>query len=431
MNGTLGGLQNECIAPSCTPAEVGECRGDVEVRCNATGDDFELTRCPLGCDPDVGCRLCEPGQTACTNGMVASCDDTGAVTESHACPLGCFEDEPRCRDIDPSNGLGIYFDMVAEPPDLDLSAGGTIDTSTGVITRGDGTTLEVPSFAVPAPADGAPIRVFVANAVTLGDVQVTSTDDFGGPALAILASGDLVVQGTVTVATGDMTTPADCVGDKATEFQGATSKIYRSSGSGGGANVVGGGRGGDVGAEEVGGAAGMPAGTAALVPLRGGCASGGFVSNVNSTRPFGVRGGGAIQLTGRTLIRVTGTIDVNGAAGASAMTKPFLGGGAGGGVLLEAPVVTLEGSGGLLANGGDGNGCTTQSLRCGQLGFGGTASTAAGDGGVATDAVGVSRAGGGGGAVGRIRINTADGNFLQNTAFRAEGALTSDVLVTR
>lgn len=104
--GTLGGAVNECIAVSCTPGEFAECRGDVSVVCNETGDNYDLIECVRGCD-----------------------DATG----------GCH--------IDPSNDLGQYYDMVPEPPDLVVTTG-TIDTFTGEV-NGSATT---PSFLVAAPA---------------------------------------------------------------------------------------------------------------------------------------------------------------------------------------------------------------------------------------------------------------------------------------
>ena len=112
-----------------------ECRDDVELRCNADGSNYNLTPCDRGCDAAAGgCRLCDPGETACTNGQVATCDASGAVMNRETCVLGCFETEPRCRDIDPSNGLATYFDMVPNPPDLDLEFG-NFDTGTGRVTR--------------------------------------------------------------------------------------------------------------------------------------------------------------------------------------------------------------------------------------------------------------------------------------------------------
>ncbi len=55
VEGTLGGSPNECIAVDCTPNEVVACRGNDELSCNSTGNNFEVTRCEGVCDPTAGC----------------------------------------------------------------------------------------------------------------------------------------------------------------------------------------------------------------------------------------------------------------------------------------------------------------------------------------------------------------------------------------
>lgn len=149
VSGAVAGEPGACIAPACTADQFVECRGDVELRCNADGTNFNLTPCDRGCDANAGgCRLCDPGETACTNGQVATCDASGATTVKETCPLGCFETEARCREIDPSNDIGTYFDAVPNPPDLDLEFA-TFRTDTGIVTD-NGNELTVPSFAVSA-----------------------------------------------------------------------------------------------------------------------------------------------------------------------------------------------------------------------------------------------------------------------------------------
>lgn len=174
---------------SCTPGEFAECRGSTQLTCSAAGTDYDTVQCALGCEPLIGCRLCEPNQTICANGKVQSCDATGSVTSSEACALGCFEDQPRCREIDPSNNLAQYFDMVADPPDMDLSSGAVINTSTGVVTTSAKIVLPIPTFLLAGQNDGAQIRVMVARNIHLHDVVIENNDrNFGGPALALLGS---------------------------------------------------------------------------------------------------------------------------------------------------------------------------------------------------------------------------------------------------
>ena len=439
VNGTLGGLPNECIAPACEPGTFAECRGDTEVRCNATGNDYELSRCERGCEDGVGCRACLPNETACLNGTLMTCDASGAVVETEACPLGCFEDEPRCREVDPSNGLGVYLDMVPSPPDLDLSAGGTIDTTAGTVTASGDVALDIPSFEVPASAGGAPIRVFVANRVVLGDVTVTSGTEYEGPALAIVARDEISVDGIVTVTGGDLRT-SGCSGAKGTDVVTPERGNRHASGSGGGAHATDGAAGGavrplpgDSTQDIVGGTGGRSEGADDLVPLRGGCAAGGFSSSPVSIA-YGARGGGAMQLVSRKAISVSGALDVDGMNGVLIELNDgaaHSGGGGGGGLLLEAPRIDLLGHGGLLARGGDGSGCAPMISACGIPGEGARAGMEARPGRDAIGSSGIRRGAGGGGGLGRIRINTKDGTYTSASSVEVNGALTTGTLATR
>jgi hypothetical protein len=119
------------------------------------------------------------------------------------------------------------------------------------------------------------------------------------------------------------------------------------------------------------------------------------------------------------MVSVTGVIAANGSSA--------LGGGSGGGILVEAPVVEVTGT--VVANGAGGNsGCLfgtsgqdgrldatpAQGGTCGSGGSGGNGgagSIAAGSGANVSLSSGAALAGHGGGGVGRIRINTAAGGF--------------------
>ena len=433
VNGTLGGVAGECIAVQCEARGFAECRGDVEVRCNAAGDGYDEVRCELGCDAVDGCRLCEPDQTACTNGAVAVCDASGAVTSTESCPLGCFASEPRCREVAPSNDVATYLDMVPVAPPLDLAAGATINATTGAIVKTGGGAVEVPTFMVAAPPGGSPLRVFVADEVTLGDIQVISGETYGGPSVIVLARGEIHVAGALSVSSGDLVT-IGCAGGTGTRR--TNSPFDRASGSGGGAHATDGGRGGAITSTDPdlnGGLGGVALGTDELIPLRGGCAAGGtFYEGVQPLVPHGARGGGAVQLTSRRRITVDGTIDVNGVGGGSTDGFSRSGGGAGGGVLLEAPVVVLT-AGAVLARGGDGSGCLMPPLgsRCPEKGVGARVGIAATDGATPTGGGREETGGGGGGGLGRIRINTATGAYDASSAFVIDGALTTGTIATR
>jgi hypothetical protein len=450
VNGDLGGIKHECIAPMCTPSAFGECRDDTEVRCNATGDDYDLTPCANGCDMALGgCRACAPGETVCANGTVQSCDDTGAVTTTQACPLGCFEDQPRCRDIDPSNGLATYLDMVANPPDLiipDEASGASIG-SDGTITYGPSNTmLEIPSFL--ASSGGQPLRVFVANRVEIDELTF-----FDGPApIAIVATGDIVINADIQVSAG-ASADAACVGHDGTLEERTSPSIQNlvtASGGGGFATPGGHGGGPDDGFGS-GVAGGGTIGTPELVPLHGGCRSGIF----DGDDSYIGAGGGALQLSSRTKIDIEAKLDANGGDGFTGQddsASGITGGGSGGGILLEAPIVIIGANGRLLAKGG--GGCTAGTpvsetddalpnlgvvcsaglQHCGNAGNGAASGIAAQDGQSPTwqsTPAGNYVGGGGGGGLGRIRINTPDGSYTTANTSVVAGDTTTGTLSTR
>jgi hypothetical protein len=207
-----------------------------------------------------------------------------------------------------------------------------------------------------------------------------------------------------------------------------------------------------------GGAGGGTVGTATLVPLRGGCPAGGIMNDDGVFSTLGSPSGGGVQLSAGVALIVNGTINVDGASGypeqVSGTGSSVYGGGSGGGILLEAPNVTLGAEGKLLARGGGGGAatevplpnvndanaipgvaCAVQSMYCGNGGNGATAGQDAQPGGIAqytnNTAIHYMSGGGGGGGLGRIRINTPTGTYNKaNTSIEA-GALTTGTLATR
>ena len=49
VDGSFAGQPQTCITVACTANEFASCRGDEALSCNATGNDYESTSCPLGC----------------------------------------------------------------------------------------------------------------------------------------------------------------------------------------------------------------------------------------------------------------------------------------------------------------------------------------------------------------------------------------------
>lgn len=435
-DGALAGEPQTCLAVACTPGEFAGCRGDTAITCNTAGADYDLIQCERGCDEAAGgCHLCDPNQTACTNGKVATCDASGAIVSAETCALGCFEDQPRCRELVPSNNLGLYFEMVDSPPDLDLMSA-SFDTATGRVFAGP-TEILVPNFLTSPSGNGVPIRVFVVGSLKLQSGTIShggDPRDPAGPAFALVARGDIEVTGEILVEPRAGGASLGCLppGSGTAMDQGSGRTV--SSGGGGGGNATDGARGGGVINSYAGGVKGGSSGTPGLVPLRGGC-GGGFVGYAPATPT----GGGAVQFSSRTSLVVDATIDVRGTQFGDRLdqTNGFIigGGGAGGGILLEAPTVTLGAEAKLLASGGDGaTACTTPNTYCGASGRGdmpGIPATAGGDADYTNAANITITGGGGGGGLGRVRINTATGNYQKASSVVEAALVTTGTISTR
>ncbi|HEX4622215.1 MAG TPA: hypothetical protein VH208_11670, partial [Myxococcaceae bacterium] len=172
-----------------------------------------------------------------------------------------------------------------------------------------------------------------------------------------------------------------------------------------------------------GGPAGVACGTAPLVPLVGGSGGG---ASANSG---GGGGGGALQITAMQQLTMDQSAAINAAGGGGQGARQDRfgvyqsgggGGGSGGAVLLESPTLSI-GSGVIIAanGGGGGSGDTPGAGQAGQLSITSAAlggcdagcQDVGGNGGVGSSpptggiAVGAHVASGGGGAVGRIRLN--------------------------
>ncbi|MGE0396284.1 MAG: hypothetical protein AB7T06_06160 [Kofleriaceae bacterium] len=415
-----------------------QCREDVAITCNATGNDYDLLDCPLGCQDGVGCRSCQPNETVCANGAVRTCDANGDEVAAEPCALGCFENEPRCRRVLPSNFTSSIFDMAKDGPVLDL-ASGSIDTNSGMLSP----SVVVPSFLVSTP--GAPsLRVFLVRSARLGNVQITGTNAF-----ALAAEGPIEITGRVVVAPGVGRPAAGCnAGAGRSRETGSPPYEYAASASGGGGNGTAGGRGGSLtttstGVVYQGGSGGGVVGSDPLVPLQGGCGAGGIDGTVTvGAYPPPGDGGGAVQLVSQEAIQVSGVIDVRGPGGYREQTQDMLvvyGAGAGGSILLEAATVELGATGKLIAKGGGGGSevgnATSNDTADADLGAPGSGLFGAGGNGAApgvaaSNGADVTRpnldpaagGGGGGGGLGRLRVN-ATSYVKHNSA--VEAALTS------
>ncbi len=364
--------------------------------------------------PGDGPPLCTANQPLrCEAGSLVRCNGNGTAELKESCPLGCVASDLRCTELVPSNGLAKYFAVASGQPDLDLGDSATINTDTGEVK-----VFSVPvavysdTVAQPGPPGTPAIRVFAVRSLRGNGVTVR-----GRGAFAVVASGGIVIDGVFSVSGYGASGPG--------AFNDVGCRGQNSLGEGGGAGGGGFGSKGSAGAIgfaqsggahfTLGAAGGSPSGEPTLVPLRGGCDGGS--SNGN--------GGGAMQLVSRTeiLILGNGRVAANGEGG-------YSGGGAGGGILLEAPTVTISGN--VVANGGGGgNGIICGAGHAGLLdarpapgspfcrtpGNSPLVFGPGGSGGAGSDpphdAEGgfYDYGGHGGGGYGRIRINTASGDF--------------------
>ncbi len=375
--------------------------------------------------------------TACATALDVCVADGGRamqpLAEGTACDGGLCNDQGACVSLFPYPASNFRPTQVPVPPagGVTLNCGQTIvDTSAAGRPAVTNWCAGQPTFGYRAlPQDGGP------DAVLLSFNRLDVGPDAGlvlrGPSPVVLVSlGAVDVEGTVTVEPGTL---ACATGAGA---EGGHVDSTRGGGGGGGFATAGGA--GGAGSSVIivtqgpAGAAGAVSGSAALVPLRGGCPGGRGSGNPADA---GV-GGGALQISAAGAINISGVVSAAGGAGKGGTPVPALvtmgsganGGGAGGALLLEAPIVQLNGTGTLTANGGSG-GEGAGPYTGGKDGVGGsptsatpaagpatflfvggpggngaagvTGATAGGDGAAVSSAGG----GGGGGGAGRIRVN--------------------------
>jgi len=336
-----------------------------------------------------------------------------------------------------------YVDPCAGAPgsvvDLDLSLNGTYTYDSG------GSILLPPSGpAIPLtttqPGGAGTLRIVWVHVLR---VQTgTTLRLIGGAPVVVVATSQIEIDGTVDASSrlannGAGSNPASCMATVAAN--GATCTHGGSAGGGGGFGTIGGNGGfGGVGHTCVagqnnegisGGAGGSAALTLPPVALRGGCSGGNGAQGDGPTAGAGGRGGGAIALVARDLVRVgpTGRVHAGGAGGRGANNGRAAGGGGGSGgmIVVAGDQVTIAGGAVLAANGGGGGGGADNGLAtagddarvASQVADGGTKEGSGGDGGAGAFATTPARGGGngdrggggGGGGAGVIRIQVGTG----------------------
>lgn len=393
---------------------------------------------------------CVADTITCAADTYVECGPDGFATRTLACPLGCAPDVAKCLDIDPHNGLAMYLDMVADPPDIVLRGDATILMATGGIFD-DGAAVSAPMFE----ATDHRLRIYVVNSLTIDGRLIIAPSEQLGHGLAFVSREAITIRGTIDVsAAADLAGPGGWPGIDLQHSQ-ATTCIGRpvnysgpTPGGGGGGGAFAGGTGGGINQVE-GGVAGTES-TAGGSLVRGGCAGGGIFTDPET---LGGGGGGSLQLASRTEIRLEnlGTIDASGGGGGGGHANAGgAGGGGGGPILLEAPDVILDGASVVISSKGGGGGGAGSATVGGMPGQdGGTDATSAaggtspianrgGGGGIAeapqggADATGGSQSGGGGGgSPGIIQFATRTGTVVPVGGAAIRGFKVESMLTTR
>lgn len=420
-----------------------------------TPADVEIDADPRDAEPidavPPDAAPCVADTTVCDDdsGVYTACGSDGLAESVIACPLGCASGVEKCLDVAPSNDLAEYLDQSDVTPAVSLTGNCTIDTSVGSI-HCDGEALQAATALVNGPNG---MRVFLFGALDIsGTVKVTGT-----ASLVLISNGDVVLGGLLDVSADlDIGGPGAQADGAACEGGDSLDTSNPTSGGGGAGRYELGGVGGMSGAAEAGGARGAIYRDDDLTPLRGGCHGGRATELVGmfGQSSTGGGGGGAVQIVSRTRIRVSGSgkIDASGGGGraaASSATCAGAGGGSGGAILLEAPIVELDGSGVVLSTKGGGGSAVSANLSTTHGADGGTTPSPAaggvgsissgGAGGTETTSPGSGTSGGssgvdgtgGGGAVGQVRLNTLGGTFTPSGNAVIRSQYSTDFLQTR
>jgi len=385
-------VEPDSLGPNCTSGQIA-CDGRVRRVCGSTGvwDPGQDQTCDFTCAIDtcvVPSNVAIQEVAACTAQaprLTPPSGTTVTVTDAGGAHISC---SPHCGD----------------PGVTTINA-----TVGGSLARFCLASIAIPSdVTLGLPATGGPAEAIVF--IVDGAVAIDGTIAFDGSAATSTTAGEgapgAFDGAALSSGAGNGGGGGSCGGGGGAQ-QGSSSHYAGGGGGGGGGTTQGaaGGSGrcsnGDHTAS-AGGSGGI-CGTAALVPLAGGAGGGGGGDgSVGGTNGFpGGGGGGAIQISARTSIAVTGSIRARGGDGfGTTSTDGGGGGGAGGSILLEAPKITITGrltvdggTGGLSGAGAGGAGATAAAGP-----VTGTSFTANGQGGT-----------GGGGAGGRIRLNTIAG----------------------
>jgi hypothetical protein len=254
-----------------------------------------------------------------------------------------------------------FFDACALPMsqgDLHLTSGMSpwnLSTDDATFRGRQGTTLTPATEVLSQPGGNDALVVSVDNFIVDAGASLRVS---GSRPLIIAANASIIIDGFIDLSAhhgshGPGSNPAVCGNSAGTKGVDGTGGA---GGGGGGAFQGAGGHGGS-GDSDTGPNAGGSGGIASSVPMivRGGCQGGDGGLGNGGGAPGGA-GGGALQLTARASLMISGSGQVNaggsGGTGGGVLESGGSAGGSGGFLGLEAPVIVFNGT--LTANGGGG-----------------------------------------------------------------------------
>ncbi len=336
--------------------------------CSSFPEPSQEYRCEVTADCETG-RVCDLGFCVRPGAVDAG---GGGGPEVDATPALNCADWPAPRHFMPC-------EIPAPSGPLVLEAGEHVyDTTAGTLTGGSG--AQVASKLVAAGRVISVERLAISAGARL---RVT-----GMHPLIVASWSTIEVTGELDASSGGSpgagANPGACGAHAATAAQDDNDGA---SGGGGGGFQGTGGRGGigDAGAPGVGG------GAVAAPLLLGGCPGGRGGNGDQANGGVGGAGGGAVQLTARQSITISGKVHAGGAGGGGSTGTDGGGGGGGSGgmVGLESPSITVRSGAVLAANGGGGGqGSDTAPGGVGQPGLADVTRAAGGTGGDGTSAGG-------------------------------------------
>lgn len=461
-SGTCLGVDCDATSRLCNTAcddldddQVWDCKDDcVDVDGDGYGSgngciDSDCDDTRAACTTDCNaCKVCTPSQPYCASDgrTLEVCLDSGTgpnVAARTVCDYLC--DSGSCFAA--SNVTGAVMGSCDNAaPVLAPAAPGTITITTfGITCSADCGSGSNRIYGSGGTGSTDPLIVCVASADIPSGVTVVASPSVTAPFILlsdgdVTVAGDIVLDGSVAAggsglgrlgggpgpgagSGGDGCNAQDCTGNPGDGRnpdappapasgggEGGARRGGNEAGGGGGGGFAGtGGRGGNGPNDTDAGAGGGTYGSTNLEPLLAGSGggSGGDGQSCLDSGPGG-GGGGAIQITSRGAVTVTGTIGCSGGNGGDSRDNCSAGGGgSGGAILLEARSVSCSGA--LAVNGGKGG-----SVANGGAGGAGAAATSlsGADGSLDASAAG----GGGGGGGGRIRINSRDASPCVNVS---------------